>query len=365
MEDIKYWLALKRVEGVGDITFRNLVNRFGDPRSVFDANRSSLLEVEGIGEKVANGIMNFSEWDKVDAEIARLAKSDTDLLFYTDSEYPYNLSQIYNPPPFLYRRGDNTPDDINAVAIVGSRIVDSYGINATEKIAEGLANMGVTVVSGMARGVDSIAHRAALNAGGRTIAVLGSGIDVIYPPENMRLYEEITRNGAVLSEFPLGVHPDPANFPRRNRIISGLSLGVVVVRASGKSGALITASFALEQNRELFAVPGNVYDKLSKGTNYLIKAGAKLVENVDDILIEIEALKRRVSGGDTNERYVKPELTPDEDAVYVALEKEPMMIDAITKAMGFDTPKTLTVLLELELKGVVNPLPGKMFEIKR
>jgi len=355
------------VSGVGDVLFRNLISKFGSPKCVFEAKPKELQRVEGIGEKTIYALNNFSEWDKVDKEVSRINKLGFQLKHFHGSNYPKNLLAIYNPPPFLYLKGDILREDDIAIAIVGTRVPDRYGRFVTEEIAGELGARGITVVSGMARGIDSIAHYGALKRGGRTIAVLGSGLDVIYPPENKKLGEWISSQGAVVSEFPIGTAPDSVNFPKRNRIISGLSLGVVVVQASDKSGSLITASFALEQNREVFAVPGNIGNRLSQGANKLIKQGAKLVESVDDILTEIEAFKdltaRRSS--DCSLTSMLSALTQDERGVYSVLKDKSLHIDEIIKLTGMDPARALSVLLSLELNGVVVQLPAKMFQVRR
>ncbi|HEX3034315.1 MAG TPA: DNA-processing protein DprA [Thermodesulfobacteriota bacterium] len=366
MEEWKYWIALRMVNGVGDVLFRNLLAKLHSPKNIFQAKLSELGKVEGIGERTAQTIKEFSDWSKAEEEARKVKKAGFNLVLITDSNYPKNLFNTYNPPPFLYVQGDILPQDCIAVAIVGTRVPDRYGRFVAAKIAEELAERGITIVSGMARGIDSVAHASALKRGGRTIAVLGSGLGVIYPPENKKLYEEISKKGAIVSEFPLGTAPDAVNFPRRNRIISGLSLGVVVVQASDKSGSLITASFALEQNREVFAVPGNIGTKLSRGTNSLIKQGAKLVESVEDIVNEIEALRRLGEGSHIDKRAsTLPELSPDEKAIYSVLGSEPIHIDEIIKLSGLDSAKALSALLSLELNGLVAQLPGKIFQLRK
>ncbi len=364
-EESKYWLALKMVEGVGEVTYRNLISKFKTPHSVFKSAKKEILEVDGVGEKLFNQIRTFSDWDVVESEIAKTEKLGINLVFLNDPEYPKNLIDIYNPPPVMYKIGGFLPADDIAIAIVGTRAPDRYGRLVAEKLSEEIALRGITVVSGMARGVDSVAHRAALRVGGRTIAVLGSGIDNIYPPENRKLSREISESGAVISEFQLGTQPDAANFPKRNRIISGLSLGVVIVQAPDKSGALITASTALEQNREVFAVPGNILNRLSQGTNYLIKSGAKLVQSVDDIVEEIETLRRVAKERAEDYKLPRPELSSDEQTIYTALENESLTIDEITRLTGIVTSKALSILLALEIKGLLTQLPGKFFELRR
>ena len=289
-----------------------------------------------------------------------------------DAEYPKNLKNIYNPPKQLYVSGSLLAEDATAVALVGSRRASIYGLEMSEKLAYELALRGVTIVSGMARGIDSAAHRGALKARGRTIAVLGSGHDNIYPPENEGLYEEISKAGAVLSEFENNVPPLPRNFPQRNRIISGLSLGLVVVEAARNSGALITADFAAEQGRAVFAVPGKISSHTSSGTNELIKDGARLVQSVDDILEELSLAEiRTVPAGENREieeritkktrMYVYNSLTDDERKVYKILSDEPIYIDEILAKSGLERAKTSTALLNLQLKHLIDELPGKQF----
>ncbi len=361
-EDVRYWIALSFVYGLGDVLIKNLFSAFGSAERVFRTSASELAEAGGIGEKLARSIKSFDEWDRVDGEVEKIKKSGFGFIPLNDPQYPEHLLQIYNPPPYLLAKGKLLPRDRVSIAIVGSRIPDKYGRTVTETISGKLAALGVTIVSGMARGIDSIAQEEALKKGGRTIAVLGSGVDVVYPPENTKLYRDISGNGAVLSEFLIGTPPMPQNFPRRNRIISGISLGVVVVQASDKSGSLISASFALDQNKEVFAVPGNVDRKLSRGTNWLIKKGARLVETVDDILNEIEIL-RALKGDVPSQLFenVLSALPEKERAVYSVLGPEPLHVDEIIKLTGFETSNVLALLLSLELNGYIAQHPGKLF----
>ena len=364
MEEVRQCLALKMVEGVGDVNHRSLIEAFGDAESVFKASESQLRDVKGIGEKLVEGIRAFSDWKSVDEEIEKAKKLDIDIITLADTVYPRNLLETYSPPPVLYKKGAFKEEDIFAVSVVGSRTPDRYGKVVAETLGRELGGMGITVISGMARGIDSIAHIAALRIGGRTIAVLGSGLDVVYPPENRALYREIVEKGVVLSEFPLGTTPDSNHFPKRNRVISGLALGVVVVQAAQQSGSLITAASALEQNREVFAIPGNITKPLGKGTNDLIKRGAKLVETVDDIIEEIEALRLYV--GESRERgpEIKVELTTEEKAVCEVLKNDSLHIDDISRLSEMETSKVLSLLMGMELKGVVIQHSGKIFEIK-
>lgn len=366
-EDWKYWIALGRVSGLGGISIKNLFAQFHNAEAIFKASKKDLLQVYGISEKHVESIKDFNDWDGVEKELDKIEKRRIQLLLLSDPNYPDSLLQIYNSPPLLYMRGEMNTDDQNSIAIVGSRLPTEYGRKVTESLSGELASMGVTIVSGMARGVDSLAQSRALKMGGRTIGVLGCGIDVYYPPENDKLYDAVAQNGALLSEFPLGMKPAPGNFPRRNRIISGLSLGVVVVEASEKSGSLISASFALDQNKEVFAVPGNIDSKLSKGTNWLIKKGAKLVETVDDILCEVDALRNLKSSDlfeEDRAQKISDSLTKNQKEVFSVLTREPMHIDEIIKLTGLESSNLLSILLSLELDDYIAQLPGKHFRIK-
>jgi DNA processing protein len=289
-----------------------------------------------------------------------------------DAEYPNNLKNIYDPPKVLHVNGSLSGPDDMAVAIVGSRRATYYGLEMSEKLGFELASRGVTVVSGMARGIDSAAHRGALRAGGRTIAVMGSGHGHIYPPENEKLYARIAKAGAVVTEFDDDMKPLPYNFPQRNRIISGLSLGVVVVEAARNSGALITADFAMEQGREVFALPGKVSSATSSGTNQLIKDGAKLVETVDDIMEELKIVEIKPLAGEAKvnkdkaiakkaQAYVYSSLTEDERKVYKILSDEPLHIDKVGSEAVLAASKLSKVMLSLQLKGLIKELPGKQF----
>ncbi len=286
-EEISYWVALSLVPGVGSVLFKRLLDQFKTPEAVFKAALKDLLRVEGVGKRVAEEIRKGPAEKKTERELRLVQEAGGTLLTLADELYPLRLKEIYDPPPLLYLRGELKEEDNLALSIVGSRKTSPYGRWITEKMSQEIVRHGITIVSGMARGIDSVAHGGAISGGGRTLAVLGCGIDVIYPPENRTLFGQIIDHGAVLSEFPMGSRPEGIHFPRRNRIISGLSIGVVVVQASAESGSLITADYALEQGREVFAIPGNVGAEGSRGTNRLIKEGAKLVESSEDILEEI------------------------------------------------------------------------------
>jgi DNA processing protein len=361
VSDLYSWIALRLVFGVGNVNYKNLIHNFGCPENVFQATPHELANIDGVSAKAIASIKQHEPAKEVEAELERITKHRITVVTLTDPAYPANLKTIYDPPPFLYIRGSIIQQDTAAIAIVGSRVASDYGSTATERISRELAHSGITIVSGLARGIDSIAHYGALSAKGRTIAVLGSGIDVIYPPENRKLYKAIAERGAVLSEFPMGTKPIAYNFPARNRIISGLSLGVLVVEASLNSGSLITARLALEQGREVFAVPGNVHSYKSKGTHKLLKEGAKLVENAQDILEEIR-VKAPIPVSAEHAIENTLEMSTDCREVFQVLTEDPRHIDEIIIKTGFTSSQISTLLLELELQGLVKQLPGKLFK---
>lgn len=363
------WLALRSVRGVGNVSFRILLEHFDSPQAVFAASVARLTDA-GLQPAVARAIVSFDQWEAVDAELKQIARAGVRLVTWADSEYPKNLTHIHDPPPFVYVRGSLEPQDQVAVAIVGARSASTYGRDVTRQLARDLAHRRVTVVSGLARGIDAEAHRAALEAGGRTIGVLGSGLDVIYPSEHRRLAQDMIQHGAVISEFALGSQPEAGHFPYRNRVISGLSLGTVVVEAAEKSGSLITARCALEQNREVFAVPGPITARRSRGPHDLLKQGAKLIEGVDDILVEIApAVPARAEAQDGPEAasgqpgpsVIAAALEPDEELLVKLFDGEPLHVDALIARSGLGPARVLEVLLGLELKGVVSQLPGTHF----
>ena len=378
-KDQKYWIALKSIDGVGSVGFKNLVDALGHPRNVFNASLQTLTAVSGIGRKTAANIKDFNGWDKTEEELELLKKYDARLITYQDSLYPRSLLNIYDFPPFLYTKGLLKEDDVN-IAVVGSRMASTYGKFSTQRLCRELAIKGITVVSGLARGIDSAAHKGALTGRGRTIAVLGCGLDTVYPPENQELYEEIVNKGAVITEYSFGTPPSGANFPARNRIISGVSLGVVVVEANEKSGSLITAKLALEQGREVFAVPGSIDSAGSRGTHKLIKQGAKLIENVYDILDEIlpqveirskdaspeERVLRQVN--DQEERPAQKTATQGftdaENFILKSISSKALDIDSIIHSTGLKPNEVLNILLTLELRGIIKQLPGKKFMVK-
>jgi DNA processing protein len=363
-EEVFYWLALSLISGVGSTLIQRLLDRFKTPEAVFHAPTKELLKIEGLGEKVAGEIRKGPLEKRVERELYLLKEVGGKIVTLKDDAYPKRLREIYDPPALLYVRGELKKEDELAVSIVGSRKTSPYGRWITEKIGQDLSRHGVTIVSGMARGIDSLAHWGAISGGGRTIAVLGCGVDVIYPSENRNLFTKIIDHGAVVSEFPMGSPPEGGHFPRRNRIISGLSIGVVVVQASERSGSLITAGYALEQGREVFAVPGNVGAEGSRGTNRLIKEGAKMVESSEDILEEILPQWRRE--GEATQEFKRPErdLTEEERVLYELLAETPTHIDVIICESRLDPGRVSSLLLDLELKGLITQWPGKCFSKK-
>ncbi len=367
MNDYLYWIALSMLPDIGPVTVRRLIGRFKDPEAVFSADIEELKVIDGVGEKRARSIKDFSRWSDAEKVLNRLEVEGVKVIVYSDREYPPLLREIEEAPVILYVKGEIRDDDRFSIAIVGSRKTTSYGRFVAEKIAGELAEAGFTIVSGLARGIDTIAHLSALKAGGRTIGVIGSGIDVVYPPENKGLFKKITNSGCVVTEFPIGTPPNKENFPKRNRLISGLSLGVVVVEANEGSGALITARAAVEQNREVFAVPGNIVSPNSKGANELIKKGAKLVLSTEDIIEELAPqLKGFINRWQNNKGAAFfDELTNEEKGVLSKLTIEPRHIDEIMRECGIPMQNLLTLLLNLELKGIVMQTEGKRFYLNR
>jgi DNA processing protein len=343
---------------IGPVFSRKLLSVFETPERIFTTGINDLLSVEGIGSNRAKNIKDFSSWAEVEKQIKGLEKKGIRTVSLDNASYPEMLREIEDAPVVLYMKGDIQPHDRYAIAIVGSRKPTPYGTSVAETISEELASMGFTIVSGMARGIDSLSHRGALRAGGRTIAVLGSGLDVPYPPENKGLMDKIVSSGCVMSEFPPGAPPDKENFPRRNRLISGLSLGVLIVEATSDSGSLITAEYALEQGREVFAVPGNITSSTSEGTNELIKKGAILTRKAEDI---VEDLAPVLKGFIRIKEKAKIEVTDEEEKLCNVLSGEPKHIDVISRESRLPASKVLGILLSLELKGVVRQTTGKRF----
>ena len=356
----RYWLGFSLVPSIGPVKLQRLLDYFGELRLAWVAEPGELARA-GLDAKAIEALLVYRSKLDLDAELRRVEESGVDLVTWEDSRYPERLRQVYGAPFLLYVRGDLQPRDDLAVAVVGTRRVTAYGRQVTERIVRDLAANGVTIVSGLARGVDTCAHRAALEAGGRTIAVLGSGADVVYPPENGRLAGQIAGCGAIISEFPLGTKPDAANFPVRNRIISGLARGTLVVEAGLTSGALITARFAVEQNREVFAVPGSIFSPSSEGANRLIQQGAKLVLSAQDVLDELslESIGRQLE---------MRELLPVDEVEKVILghlSDEPRHVDEICRGAGLSISVVSSTLTMLELKGHARHVGGMSYVVAR
>jgi DNA processing protein len=356
--DLRYWVALSVLPDIGPVLSKKLISFFKTPEKIFDADIDDLLSLEGIGINRARNIKGFSNWDIIDNQIKVSKDCGITIVNFQDPLYPEMLREIEDAPTVFYIKGDIQQQDRYAIASVGSRKPSPYGTSVAESIAEELASMGFTIVSGMARGIDSISHKGALRAGGRTIAVLGSGLDVPYPPENRGLMDKIAGSGCLISEFPPGTPPDKENFPRRNRIISGLSLGILVIEATCDSGSLITAGYALEQGREVFAVPGNITSHASEGTNELIKRGAILTRKADDI---VEELAPVLKGFIRSREKSRIEITDEENSLCNFLSGEPKHIDIISRESGLSTSKALELLLGLELKGAIRQTAGNRF----
>ncbi|MGH9944126.1 MAG: DNA-processing protein DprA [Pyrinomonadaceae bacterium] len=373
---MKDWIALNMTPGVGPRAAAKLLERFGSAEGVYGALRAELERLR-LRPEAIESICLRDRHEAAGSELERVRALDADVLVLDDGTYPALLREIADPPITLYVRGEWQACLENpCVAVVGSRRASTYGQNVALMLGRDLAARGVTIVSGLARGIDAAAHRGALEAGGRTVAVLGTGVDGVYPRDHKKLAEEIlTRRGALVSQFPLGTPPIPENFPYRNRIISGLSLGVVLVEAAENSGSLITARLAIEQNREVFAVPGNVTSRNSFGTNYLIKAaGAKLVQAWQDVAAELPAEiaarllppepKKRATASDTvpSGAAAPADLSESERALFRLIKTdEPSHIDALFEASRLAMPELTSALLGLEMRELIRQLPGKCF----
>lgn len=363
---IRPWLVLRAIAGLGDTTLMALVQALGSPASVLEASEEDLVAL-GCRQDLARAIRSgppISTLRQIDDELHTLDRLGYKAVSYLHDDYPARLRMISDPPPVLYMAGRMQPEDRHAVAIVGSRRASQAGRLLTEELSRSLAAAGFTIVSGLARGVDAAAHRGALSAQGRTVGVLGCGIDRTYPPEHDRLRREIEQHGAILSELPIGSPPHSYHFPRRNRIISGLSLGVVVTEAAPGSGSLITARLAADQGRDVFAVPGSIKAETSRGPNGLIKEGARLVEFAEDVVEELfaqldEAFQARLRLGQSpTAADSRPDFGKDEALVYDALSHEPQSMDVLVRKTGLSVSEAAAVLLALELKHCVRQLPG-------
>ncbi|KJR43247.1 DNA protecting protein DprA [Candidatus Magnetoovum chiemensis] len=359
-ENLRYWVALSTLNDIGANIIKKLISIYQSPEKIFNASFDELLQIDGIGKNRAESITSFCDWKRVDKILERIDRLKAKIIHENSKEYPVLLREIHGNPPILYVRGELKEEDKYAIAIVGSRKATHYGISATEKITAGLSELGFTIVSGLAIGIDTVAHKTALNKEARTAAVLGCGLDVVYPPQNKILMERIVEKGAVVSEFPPGTRPLKEHFPIRNRLISGMSLGVLVTEAAESSGSLITAYCALEQGREVFAVPGNIMSKTSAGTHKLIQNGVKLVQKVDDITRELAYV---LKGFIKEEKKQQVQLQDQEKLLCNAISIEPAHIDDIIRDTGIPSSEVLTLLLGLELKGIVKQIDGKKFHL--
>ncbi|MCP4570073.1 MAG: DNA-protecting protein DprA [FCB group bacterium] len=351
-------LALASVGKIGPVKIKAILVQIDHPTDILEWDSARFCEIPGISVELADRIKRKLDIDFGRRQIDLAEKKGFSIVTLFDPGYPPSLREIYDPPPFMFVAGKTLPADEKAVAVVGSRLASDYGKSTAESLARALTRHGVTIASGMAMGVDSAAHNGALAAGGRTIAVLGSGIDVIYPRHNKELYRQISENGAVLSEFFPGTDPDPRHFPRRNRIISGLSKAVIVVEAGIKSGALLTADLALSQGKKLFAVPGNLMSKTSLGTNDLIKSGARLLTSPEDIFSVLPEIKIDYIAPER----IKPEdLTEGENLIFERLSGVPMQMDSVVRECKLSASEATAYLLSLELRGLIKQLSGKRF----
>ncbi len=374
--DLADWIALNMIRGIGPRTANQLIDRFGSPAQVFAASRLS-LEKEGLKPGTIQELHDSEILEKANAEIERLERLGAVVITLEDEDYPPLLREIYDPPIALYIRGDlKKACSRPCLAVVGSRRSSTYGVNAALSLSRDLSQNGLTIVSGLARGIDASAHRGALEAGGLTVAVVGTGLETTYPKEHKKLEQEIAANGAVISEFPLGTPPLPQNFPYRNRVLSGLCFGVLIVEAAEHSGSLITARLAYEQGREVFAVPGNITSQTSFGPNFLIKDGAKLVQQWRDVVEELPRdVRERILGADRPKgNDMQSNVQPMFETVALSGEERklldmltadaPSHIDQLLISSGMNSSDLMTALLGLQMKDRIKELPGKSY-IKR
>ncbi len=356
---------LLSIDGIGPIRIIKLLRHFKSLDQIYSSNKFELEQIDSFNSNLALRIVNAQKnlqslSISLEEEVARLDKMNARVITYWDDSYPSLLRNIYLPPLILYTLGDFSESDKHSIAIVGTRKPTDYGKSITAKFAKILAEQNITIVSGLARGIDSVAHRSVIKVGGRTIAVIGSGLDIVYPPENRALFNEIAEQGVIISEFELGTSPDAQNFPRRNRIISGISLGTLVTESKKNGGAMQTANYAMDQNREVFAIPGNLNIPESEGTNILIQRNeAKLVVQPEDVLLELNLKTKPIVG----ENIPKPKLDLSffEEKLYNCLSPTPKHVDNIANESSMTTSECLVNLLSLEFKGLIQQLPGKMF----
>ena len=351
-------MALNLLPDIGPVRVRNLLSRFGSAQAVLAATQADLSQVDKVGFKAANNIIRWRELIDLDGELRRIDQFGANIVTTDDSDYPALLRQIYDPPLVLYVRGTLRPEDAYAIAMVGTRQSTLYGRQTAERLARQLAASGVTVVSGGARGIDSASHEGALQSGGRTIAVLGTGLDIVYPAENVKLYQRIAEQGAVITQFPFGRKGDKQSFPIRNRIVAGMTQGTAVVEANRASGALITANFATEYGRTVYAVPGRVDSPRSAGCHDLIKDGAQLCESAEDVLAEfahLQAIEPEES------ELPMPTLSHPEQQIFNVLTHEEMQQDEIIRRSELPAAQVSVALLQLEMKKLIEQHPGRLF----
>lgn len=360
------YIALNMFEGIGPVRVRELLSILGSASAILTASREELVQAKGVGMNLAENLIRQVDTMDVEAEIRRAREAGADIITRADEEYPEALKHIHDPPLALYVKGRLLGTDRHAIAVVGSRRCTHYGIQVADRLSFQLAKQGYTVISGLARGIDAAAHQGAIKGKGRTLAVLGCGIDQVYPAEHADLAESIRTSGAVISEFPIGFKPSRNSFPQRNRIVSGMSRGVLVVEAALGSGALLTVDEASDQGKLIFAVPGRIDNPSAGGCNHLIKNGAKLVQDVDDILEEFEYLLSPNPEGREDPEYVKPQvqLTEPESKILEVLGGEEMEQDQLTRASGLSASAVATALIMLEMKRQVMTLPGRRIRRK-
>lgn len=364
MNERDAYIALNMMEKVGPVGVRALVSALGSAKAIFQADKNVMMKVDGVGRELARAIVE--QRDNVDwkGELDRASAMGAHIVAQVDSEYPEQLLQIHDPPLALYVWGTLKSRDKHSIAIVGTRRPTHYGRESAANLAYQLAKAGFVIVSGLARGIDTAAHQGALKAKGRTLAVIGSALDCIYPASNVDLARIISEKGAVITEFPFGKHPDKTTFPMRNRILSGLSMGVLVVEAGSTSGALITARQGLEQGRSVFAVPGRIDSHASRGSHRLIKDGARLIENVDDVLHEYEFLippsVKQFAGKDSR----RPELSDNEACLIGLLKDGETDVDSLIRASGLKPAVVSALLIGLEMKKMIRMLPGRVVELR-
>lgn len=353
-EGLKYWLALLKLRGLDRLGLRGLLQRFSGPREIFESSDA----VAGFSSVLAKGVREFNGWDWVDDQLRAMEKNGARAITFNDPGFPPLLRHMQDPPAMLFAKGTAFDEKVPAVAIVGTRYPSQYGLKMAERLGMDLASMGLCVVSGMARGCDMAAHKGALSAGGFTVAVLGTGVDLAYPPESKRLYEEICEKGLIVSEFPMATPPAKYNFPARNRIIAGACLGVVVIEAPLRSGSLMTARLALEYGRDVMAVPGQAMSDKCAGTNRLIRDGACLIDSADDVA---QALSLGSVAPVADKVVAQVVLADDERLLWHALEVEPVHIDHLIEETGLGVMRASALLLEMEFRGLVRQFPGKCF----